>query len=83
MCCNCRLAKFMCICRVCSYLPAEEEIRSAKNFLIRQYAGHKGTEEATEGAYYNIIIKSYQYQKKTKINLKTKLLKELTNPRHG
>ncbi|GJN24367.1 hypothetical protein PR202_gb12104 [Eleusine coracana subsp. coracana] len=53
---------------------SEEEIRSARNFLIQQYAGHEQSEEAIEGAYEKIIMKSYQQRKKTKINLKTKRL---------
>ncbi|KAI4990703.1 hypothetical protein ZWY2020_039074 [Hordeum vulgare] len=56
---------------------SEEEIRSAKDFLVQQYAGHEASEEAIEGAYEKIIMKSYQYRKKTKINLKTKLLKRV------
>lgn len=56
---------------------AEEEIRSARNFLIQQYAGHEPSEEAIEGAYEKIIMKSYQQRKKTKINLKTKLKKRV------
>ena len=55
----------------------EEEIRSARNFLIQQYAGHEPSEEAIEGAYEKIIMKSYQQRKKTKINLKTKLKKRV------
>ena len=56
---------------------SEEEIRSARNFLIQQYAGHEPSEEAIEGAYEKIIMKSYQQRKKTKINLKTKLKKRV------
>jgi hypothetical protein len=39
---------------------SEEEIRSARNFLIQQYAGHEPSEESIEGAYEKIIMKSYQ-----------------------
>ncbi|CAN6166826.1 unnamed protein product [Urochloa humidicola] len=56
---------------------SEEEIRSARNFLVQQYAGHEPSEEAIEGAYEKIIMKSYQQRKKTKINLKTKLKKRV------
>ncbi|CAL5074514.1 unnamed protein product [Urochloa decumbens] len=56
---------------------SEEEIRSARNFLVQQYAGHEPSEEAIEGAYEKIIMKSYQQRKKTKINLKTKLQKRV------
>lgn len=56
---------------------SEEEICSARNFLIQQYAGHEPSEEAIEGAYEKIIMKSYQQRKKTKINLKTKLKKRV------
>jgi preprotein translocase subunit Sec63 len=39
---------------------SEEEIRSARNFLIQQYAGHEPSEESIEGTYEKIIMKSYQ-----------------------
>ncbi|XP_015695758.1 protein CHAPERONE-LIKE PROTEIN OF POR1, chloroplastic-like [Oryza brachyantha] len=56
---------------------SEEEIRSARNFLLKQYAGHEETEEAIEGAYEKIIMKSYSHRKKSKINLKSKIKKQV------
>ncbi|EEE68688.1 hypothetical protein OsJ_27324 [Oryza sativa Japonica Group] len=56
---------------------SEEEIRSARNFLLKQYAGHEETEEAIEGAYEKIIMKSYSHRKKSKINLKSKIQKQV------
>uniref|UniRef100_A0A0A9K5F9 Uncharacterized protein n=1 Tax=Arundo donax TaxID=35708 RepID=A0A0A9K5F9_ARUDO len=56
---------------------SEEEIRGARNFLIQQYAGHEPSEEAIESSYEKIIMKSYQQLKKTKINLKTRLKKQV------
>jgi hypothetical protein len=56
---------------------SEEEIRSARNFLLEQYSGCEGNEEAIESAYDKIIMKSYSHRKKTKINLKSKLKKQV------
>ncbi|KAG8047265.1 hypothetical protein GUJ93_ZPchr0008g14089 [Zizania palustris] len=56
---------------------SEEEIRSARNFLLKQYAGYEETEEAIEGAYEKIIMKSYSHRKKSKINLKSKIKKQV------
>jgi hypothetical protein len=54
-----------------------EEIRSVRNFLLEQYSGCEGNEEAIESAYDKIIMKSYSHRKKTKINLKSKLKKKV------
>ncbi|KAK3123404.1 hypothetical protein QOZ80_8AG0630110 [Eleusine coracana subsp. coracana] len=56
---------------------SEEEIRSARNFLLQQYSGYEESEEAIENAYDKIIMKSYSHRKKTKVNLKTKLKKQV------
>ncbi|CAD6265479.1 unnamed protein product [Miscanthus lutarioriparius] len=41
---------------------SEEEVRSARNFLLKQYAGYEESEEAIEGAYDTIIMNSYSHQ---------------------
>uniref|UniRef100_A0A453DAB1 Uncharacterized protein n=1 Tax=Aegilops tauschii subsp. strangulata TaxID=200361 RepID=A0A453DAB1_AEGTS len=56
---------------------SEEEINSARNFLLQQYAGYEESEEAIEGAYDKIMMKSYSHRKKSKINLKSKLKKQV------
>ncbi|VAI82507.1 hypothetical protein VPH35_127069 [Triticum aestivum] len=56
---------------------SEEEINSARNFLLQQYAGYEENEEAIEGAYDKIMMKSYSHRKKSKINLKRKLIKQV------
>jgi hypothetical protein len=56
---------------------SEEEVRSARNFLLRQYAGYEESEEAIEGAYDKIIMNSYSHRKHSKINLKSKLKKQV------
>jgi hypothetical protein len=55
----------------------EEEINSARNFLLQQYAGYEESEEAIEGAYDKIMMKSYSHRKKSKINLKSQLKKQV------
>ena len=56
---------------------SEEEINSARNFLLQQYAGYEESEEAIEGAYDKIMMKSYSHRKRSKINLKSKLKKQV------
>ncbi|KAI4999068.1 hypothetical protein ZWY2020_059821 [Hordeum vulgare] len=56
---------------------SEVEINSARNFLLQQYAGNEESEEAIEGAYDKIMMKSYSHRKKSKINLKSKLRKQV------
>ncbi|CAD6341706.1 unnamed protein product [Miscanthus lutarioriparius] len=58
------------------HYSSEEEVRSARNFLLKQYAGYEESEEAIEGAYDKIIMNSYSHRKKSKINLKSKLKKQ-------
>lgn len=56
---------------------SEEEVRSARNFLLKQYAGYEESEEAIEGAYDKIIMNSYTDRKKSKFNLKSKLKEQV------
>ena len=56
---------------------SEEEVQSARNFLLKQYAGYEESEEAIEGAYDKIIMNSYSHRKKSNINLKSKLKKQV------
>ncbi|CAL5006382.1 unnamed protein product [Urochloa decumbens] len=56
---------------------SEEEVRSARNFLLKQYAGYEESEEAIEGAYDKIMMNSYSHRKHSKINLKSKLKKQV------
>ncbi|RLN04192.1 protein CHAPERONE-LIKE PROTEIN OF POR1, chloroplastic-like [Panicum miliaceum] len=56
---------------------SEEEVRSARNFLLKQYAGYEESEEAIEGAYDKIIMNSYSHRKHSKINLKSKIKKQV------
>ncbi|XWS47887.1 hypothetical protein CRYUN_Cryun13aG0024500 [Craigia yunnanensis] len=55
----------------------EEEIWSARNFLLQQYAGHERSEESIEAAFENLLMVSFQHRKKTKINLKSRLKKKV------
>ncbi|KAE8695041.1 Protein CHAPERONE-LIKE PROTEIN OF POR1 [Hibiscus syriacus] len=55
----------------------EEEIWSARNFLLQQYAGHEGSEESIEAAFEKLLMASFQHRKKTKINLKSRLKKKV------
>jgi hypothetical protein len=48
-----------------------------KNFLLQQYSGYEQNEEAIENAYDKVIMKSYSHRKQFKINLKTKLKKQV------
>ncbi|PON92706.1 Protein CHAPERONE-LIKE PROTEIN OF POR1-like [Trema orientale] len=56
---------------------SEEEIWGSRNFLLQQYSGHERSEESIEAAFEKILMASFQYRKKTKINLKTKLKKQV------
>ncbi|KAM5546718.1 hypothetical protein ABKV19_001311 [Rosa sericea] len=51
---------------------SEEEIQGARNFLIRQYAGHKPSEDAIESAYDKIIMQQFYDRKNPKIDFKKK-----------
>ncbi|OMO60930.1 hypothetical protein CCACVL1_23802 [Corchorus capsularis] len=56
---------------------SEEEIWSARNFLLEQYAGHERSEESIEAAFERLLMTSFKQRKKTKINLKTRLKKKV------
>ncbi|CAH9088108.1 unnamed protein product [Cuscuta europaea] len=56
---------------------SEEEVWSSRNFLLDQYAGHERSMEAIEAAFEKILMTSFQSRKKTKINLKTRLKKQV------
>ncbi|MBA0707713.1 hypothetical protein Golax_019741 [Gossypium laxum] len=56
---------------------SEEEIWSARNFLLEQYAGHERSEESIEAAFEKLLMASFQHRKKTKINLKSRLKKKV------
>ncbi|CAA0838824.1 Protein CHAPERONE-LIKE PROTEIN OF POR1-chloroplastic [Striga hermonthica] len=56
---------------------SEEEIWSARNFLLTQYAGHEASAESIEAAFERLLMNSFWNRKKTKINLKTKLKKKV------
>lgn len=44
---------------------------------MQQYAGHERSEESIEAAFEKILMASFQHRKKTKINLKTRLKKQV------
>ncbi|XP_073015257.1 protein CHAPERONE-LIKE PROTEIN OF POR1, chloroplastic [Primulina eburnea] len=56
---------------------SEEEIWSARNFLLDQYAGHERSVESVEAAFEKLLMTSFKNRKKTKINLKTQLKKKV------
>ncbi|XP_050236457.1 protein CHAPERONE-LIKE PROTEIN OF POR1, chloroplastic isoform X2 [Mercurialis annua] len=56
---------------------SEEEIWSARNFLLEQYAGNERSEESIEEAFEKLLMTSFKERKKTKINLKTRLKKKV------
>ncbi|CAN1856601.1 Protein CHAPERONE-LIKE PROTEIN OF POR1, chloroplastic [Linum perenne] len=56
---------------------SEEEVWDARNFLREQYAGHESSEESIEAAFEKLLMTSFKHRKKTKINLKTKLKKQV------
>lgn len=56
---------------------SEDEVWSARNFLLSQYAGHERSEESIEAAFERLLMNSYKSRKKTKINLKTRLKKQV------
>lgn len=56
---------------------SEEEIWGSRNFLLQQYTGHERSEESIEAAFEKILMASFQHRKKTKINLKTRLKKQV------
>lgn len=44
---------------------------------MQQYSGHERSEESIEAAFEKILMASFQHRKKTKINLKTRLKKQV------
>ncbi|VFQ99871.1 unnamed protein product [Cuscuta campestris] len=56
---------------------SEEEIQSARNFLIKKYAGHKPSVDSIESAHDKIIMQKFYERKNPKINIKKKV-KEVT-----
>ncbi|KAL0423682.1 UNVERIFIED_CONTAM: protein CHAPERONE-LIKE PROTEIN OF POR1, chloroplastic [Sesamum radiatum] len=56
---------------------SEEEVWSARNFLLTQYAGHERSAESIEAAFEKLLMTSFRNRKKTKINLKTRLQKKV------
>nr|XP_028945558.1 protein CHAPERONE-LIKE PROTEIN OF POR1, chloroplastic-like [Malus domestica] len=51
---------------------SEDEIQGARNFLIRQYAGHKPSVDAIESAHDKIIMQKFYDRKNPKIDFKKK-----------
>ncbi|PON71558.1 Protein CHAPERONE-LIKE PROTEIN OF POR1-like [Parasponia andersonii] len=52
---------------------SEDEIQSARNFLIRQYAGHKPSVDAIESAHDKIIMQKFYERRNPKIDIKKKV----------
>ncbi|KAH9778419.1 protein CHAPERONE-LIKE PROTEIN OF POR1 [Citrus sinensis] len=56
---------------------SEEEIWGSRNFLLEQYAGHERSEESIEAAFEKLLMTSFRRRKKEKINLKSRLKKQV------
>lgn len=52
---------------------SEDEIQAARNFLVRQYAGHKPSVDAIESAHDKIIMQKFYERKNPKIDVKKKV----------
>lgn len=52
---------------------SEDEIQGARNFLVRQYAGHKPSVDAIESAHDKIIMQQFYDRKNPKIDIKKKV----------
>lgn len=52
---------------------SEDEIQAARNFLIRQYEGHKPSVDAIESAHDKIIMQKFYERKNPKIDVKKKV----------
>ncbi|GMY12176.1 protein CHAPERONE-LIKE PROTEIN OF POR1, chloroplastic [Fagus crenata] len=52
---------------------SEDEIQGARNFLIRQYAGHKPSLDAIESAHDKIILQKFYDRKNPKVDIKKKV----------
>ncbi|EPS59834.1 cell growth defect factor-like protein, partial [Genlisea aurea] len=56
---------------------SEEEVWSARNFLLSQYGTHETSAESIEAAFEKLLMTSFRTRKKTKINLRTRLKKKV------
>lgn len=56
---------------------SEEEVWSARNFLLDQYANHERSYESIEAAFEKLLMTSFKNRKKQKINLKSRLKKKV------
>ncbi|CAN0919040.1 Protein CHAPERONE-LIKE PROTEIN OF POR1, chloroplastic [Linum grandiflorum] len=52
---------------------SEDEVQSARNFLIQKYGGHKPSADAIESALDKIIMQKYHERKNPKIDLNKKV----------
>lgn len=52
---------------------SEDEIQSARNFLVQRYAGHKPSVDAIESAHDKIIMQKFYERRKPKLNVKKKV----------
>lgn len=52
---------------------SEDEIQAARNFLIRQYEGHKPSVDAIESAHDKIIMQKFYERKNPKVDIKKKV----------
>jgi hypothetical protein len=52
---------------------SEDEIQGARNFLVRQYTGHKPSVDAIESAHDKIIMQKFYDRKNPKIDVKKKV----------
>lgn len=60
---------------------SEDEIQSARNFLVQKYAGHKPSVDAIEAAHDKIIMQQFYERKNPKINVKKKM-REVSQSRY-
>lgn len=60
---------------------SEDEIQSARNFLIQRYASHKPSVDAIESAHDKIIMQKFYERRNPKINIKKKV-REVTQSRY-
>ncbi|XP_071735306.1 protein CHAPERONE-LIKE PROTEIN OF POR1, chloroplastic-like [Rutidosis leptorrhynchoides] len=60
---------------------SEDEIQSARNFLVQKYAGHKPSVDAIESAHDKIIMQKFYERKNPKINVKKKM-REVSQSRY-
>lgn len=52
---------------------SEEEIQSARNFLIQKYAGHKPSVDSIESAHDKIIMQKFYERRNPKIDYRKKM----------